>query len=211
MTVPDERWLPIPGHDGYEVSDLGRVRSLDRVILKRDGRRQTVHGRTLRAWPEKGYLSVHLGTGPRYLVHRLVLEAFVGPCPPLMEALHGNGDRANACLNNLRWGTPSENAHDRIRHGTCSMTAKTQCPQGHPLAAPNLCGSGLRRGLRECLACVRAKSRIRWLRQSGAPVVPSKQEESDRFYRLIVRGLLDPSPGRGRRTAAEDALLAERR
>jgi len=53
-------------------------------------------------------------------VHRLVLEAFVGPRPPGMQCRHLNGDRTDSRLLNLAWGTARENAADRIRHGTQS-------------------------------------------------------------------------------------------
>tara|TARA_R110000765_G_scaffold48048_1_gene98504 strand:- start:1104 stop:1514 length:411 start_codon:yes stop_codon:yes gene_type:complete len=51
-------------------------------------------------------------------VHRLVLEAFVGPCPPTMECCHYDGNRTNNKLTNLRWDTRSNNALDANRHGT---------------------------------------------------------------------------------------------
>lgn len=51
-------------------------------------------------------------------VHRLVLEAFVGPCPDGMECCHNDGDRSNNGLDNLRWDTHSENCQDASRHGT---------------------------------------------------------------------------------------------
>ena len=201
-----ERWAPIPGHEGYEASDQGRIRSLPGVVRKQNGQTQRRRGQVLRTWPENGYLAVHLGAGRRYLVHRLVLQTFVGPCPKGMEGLHGNGDRGDSRLTNLRWGTASENALDRVKHGTCAMSRKTHCPLGHPLSHPNLCLSSLRRGVRECLACVRAKSRLRWLRKKGEAVIPTKQAEADRFYRLVQQGLVDPNPGMGRRPAAIEAL-----
>jgi hypothetical protein len=59
------------------------------------------------------------GENPKALrVHRLVLEAFIGPCPPGMECRHKDGDNTNNKLNNLCWGTPKENASDRRLHGT---------------------------------------------------------------------------------------------
>ncbi|WP_439621469.1 HNH endonuclease signature motif containing protein [Gemmata sp.] len=58
------------------------------------------------------------GKRRRVNVHRLILEAFVGPCPLGMETRHLDGDRLNNRLDNLAWGTPAENAADRIRHGT---------------------------------------------------------------------------------------------
>lgn len=55
----------------------------------------------------------------RVYVHRLVLEAFVGPCPAGMEACHGDGNPLNPALDNLRWDTPKRNnSIDKIRNGT---------------------------------------------------------------------------------------------
>ena len=51
-------------------------------------------------------------------VHRLILETFVGPCPPGMEACHNDGDKLNNRLDNLRWDTRSANSFDAVRHGT---------------------------------------------------------------------------------------------
>lgn len=51
-------------------------------------------------------------------VHRLVLEAFVGPCPEGKECAHENGNPADNRLTNLRWATPAENSADKSRHGT---------------------------------------------------------------------------------------------
>jgi HNH endonuclease len=51
-------------------------------------------------------------------VHRLVLEAFVGPCPEGMECRHLDGNRTNNRLDNLAWGTRIENHEDMKRHGT---------------------------------------------------------------------------------------------
>lgn len=50
-------------------------------------------------------------------VHRLVLESFVGPCPPGQEACHNDGNTANNCVNNLRWDTHLANIADTDRHG----------------------------------------------------------------------------------------------
>jgi hypothetical protein len=111
-----EIWAPIPGWDGYEVSSEGQVRSW---------RHQT--GRLLRphilsvSKKRNGYLGVTLYIQPRMrypLIHQLVLEAFVGPCPPGQEARHvDDSDRSNNSLRNLCWGTRKENAQDRDRHG----------------------------------------------------------------------------------------------
>jgi hypothetical protein len=71
-----------------------------------------------------GYWSVTLSAGPvhkRYNIHRLVLEAFVGHRPDGMECRHLDGHASNSKLSNICWGTPSENAKDKIRHGTSVM------------------------------------------------------------------------------------------
>ena len=76
-----------------------------------------------------GYPMVWLRTGYNcgypFLVHRLVLEAFVGPCPIGMQACHNNGIRDDVSLKNLRWDTIKNNAMDRVRHGT-----SLNCPLG---------------------------------------------------------------------------------
>lgn len=123
-----ERWLPVLGFEGlYEVSDLGRVRAVERTLCYE---RICPSGRVVqvrRHYPavllkpgtvKSGHKLVVLGRGNPRLVHRLVLDAFVGPRPPGKEALHGDGDPANNRLTNLRWGTRSENMRDAIRHGT---------------------------------------------------------------------------------------------
>lgn len=53
-----------------------------------------------------------------YAVHRLVLEAFVGPCPEGMEGCHEDGDPTNNDLTNLRWDTHKGNMLDSVKHGT---------------------------------------------------------------------------------------------
>lgn len=117
-----EIWLPIEGHEeAYEVSNLGRVRSLARrVRLVVRGGVETTRGvppRILRPGPTKhGHLTVAIGRRNSRQVHDLVLRAFVGPPAPGQEALHGDGNPANNALSNLRWGTRSENNFDITAH-----------------------------------------------------------------------------------------------
>jgi len=68
-----------------------------------------------------GHLQLNLRSTNRHKsIHRLVLETFVGPCPSGMECRHLDGNPENNNINNLRWGTRSENAKDSYRHGTLS-------------------------------------------------------------------------------------------
>lgn len=111
-------WRPVHGFPGYEISKLGEVRSLARRNLQGAFRRE----RILKAdvnWA--GYHIVRLardGVKTPRLVHRFVLEAFVGPCPEGMQCRHLNGVRSDNRLDNLRWGTVSENRADQRCHGT---------------------------------------------------------------------------------------------
>lgn len=118
----EETWKPVPGYVGlYEVSDQGNVRSLPRSRRTAQGL-QRWHGRVLRRFTDNtGYWYVNLSNGQKArktAVHRLVLLAFVGPSPVGYQACHGDGDRKNARLENLRWDSPVANAADRLLHGT---------------------------------------------------------------------------------------------
>jgi hypothetical protein len=75
-----------------------------------------------------GYKQTHL-TGQdeicrTYLVHTLILLAFVGPCPAGQECRHLNGIRCDNNLDNVCWGTPEENEADKVRHGTAQRGSK---------------------------------------------------------------------------------------
>jgi hypothetical protein len=125
--MSDENWKPVVGfEDFYEVSDCGNLRSLPREITQigRGGKpcARRLKGRSLKPWKSKnGYMMINLsrdGKDHHFLVHRVVLTTFAGPCPDGMEGCHDNGDAENNRLGNLRWDTPLSNHADRIKHGT---------------------------------------------------------------------------------------------
>jgi len=139
-----ETWLPAPGFEGfYEVSDEGRVRSLHRGI------------RTLRPGTANGYpmviLSVNGKRAKRY-VHRLVAEAFIGPCPEGQEVRHRNDDRLNPALSNLLYGTSSENNYDAVANGVHYWANRTHCDGGHEFTPENSYWNGKQRVCRPCRA-----------------------------------------------------------
>lgn len=145
-----EVWLPIPGHDGYEASSEGRVRSIARVIETRNGQSRRLPGCVIRGTcASGGYRMVALGAGVKRYVHHLVAEAFIGPRPDGYEICHNDGDRFNNHPENLRYDTPTENKRDTVRHGTHGSLAKTHCPRGHRLEHPNL----VPRRERKCKCC----------------------------------------------------------
>lgn len=113
MSNLPEVWLPVIGYEGiYEVSDQGRVRSVDRIVVYCDGERHRIRGVDLSPIPRRGYLSVHLSAGNnrrKVGIHRLVCAAFLGVCPNDLEVNHKNGDKHDNRLCNLEYATASEN------------------------------------------------------------------------------------------------------
>ena len=115
-----ENWRPIAGTDGaYMVSDHGRVKSIARVQIRKDGTPNPIKERILVPIPRQiGHLYVALGKGRKEPIHRLVLEAFVGPRPKGMVTRHLDGNPQNNVPSNLAWGTQAENLADMALHGT---------------------------------------------------------------------------------------------
>ena len=115
-----EKWRPVPGYAGYEVSDCGKVRS---YYALRDPTAQIQDGpqRIMTVYQKKtGYLYVWLYRNRkkhRCSIHRLVMLVFVGPCPKGREVCHNDGDKTNNHINNLRYDTHLANMRDFIRSG----------------------------------------------------------------------------------------------
>lgn len=112
----------IKGFGGfYCVSDTGIVWTRHPVG---DHRNKEIKGKWKRRklyTCKAGHLALVLkfnGNSSRCLVHRLVLETFVGPCPERMQCRHLDGNPTNNHVFNLKWGTSKENSEDMIRHGT---------------------------------------------------------------------------------------------
>lgn len=125
--MTQEQWKPVVDYEGvYEVSDQGRVRSVDRWVVDRLGKARLCKGRVLRpALNGRGYLIVALwknGKGKTAQVHRLVAKTFLGPCPSEKIVCHGRGGRLDNRLENLSYGIPSQNnKEDRRRDGTANI------------------------------------------------------------------------------------------
>lgn len=122
-----EVWRDIPDYVGmYQVSNSGRVRSLDRKVTYSTGATRVHKGRVLKCAPDKdGYNIVSLcrnGSQLTFRVARLVLIAFRGNQDDL-QVCHGNGINSDDRLMNLRWGTAEENNNDKMIHGTVARGA----------------------------------------------------------------------------------------
>lgn len=119
-----ELWKDIPNWEGwYQVSNLGRVRSVDRISIA-GGVPAKYTGKVLAANPTKaGYPLVSLvrpGKREYRTVHALVMRTFVGEPPKGQEVCHNNGVRTDCRLDNLRYDTRRNNSLDRRVHGTAS-------------------------------------------------------------------------------------------
>lgn len=141
-----EEWRQIPDFPYYEVSNLGRVRSIRRVHKRRHWKtgismEVSCGGNLLEGWVKRfGGRNVAKMVALRannktyeYRVHRLVLEAFVGSCPDGMEGCHNDGNPLNNEVSNLRWDTHQNNMDDQLRHGTKSVPP-THYGEAHPHA-----------------------------------------------------------------------------
>lgn len=191
MTAP-ERWLPVPGWEGlYEVSDLGRVRSLDRMVRTHHDGRRLVRGRVLKPgrvskYGHQGVIFTKAGSG-RYpfQVHQLVLLAFDRPCPDGMEVRHLDSNPANNALTNLTYGTRKENAQDRVQNGTDNNARKTHCPTCElPYDEAN---TYWYKGSRQCNNCRSRRTREAWVPSADLP--PEKLEHRRALARERMRRL----------------------
>lgn len=106
-----EIWKSVVGYEGsYEVSNLGRVRSLDRVLVNTLGISRRAKGRILKQQScSNVYLFVCLGKNNPKLLHRLVAISFLPNEKNLPQVNHIDGDKTNNCVSNLEWVSCSEN------------------------------------------------------------------------------------------------------
>lgn len=117
----NETWKDIQGYEGlYQVSDLGRIRSLARIVNSKNGSKQTKKGRILvQEVTIHGYCRVRLfnrlGKAKHYAVHRLVMNAFKGESQ--LPVNHINEIKTDNRVVNLEYCTAKENCN----HGTRNM------------------------------------------------------------------------------------------
>lgn len=134
---PAEEWRTVDEFPHYEVSSLGRVRSLDRVIPYADGRDRPMKGRVRKAVLStgSGYPCLYLSGAMRY-IHRLVASAFIPNPDGKPQVNHIDGNRENNLVENLEWVDNSENnLHSYRALGRVAAWAGKK-GERHPLSIP---------------------------------------------------------------------------
>lgn len=121
-----DKWVPVVGFPGYEVSDSGQIRSRLKSQGNRSGKNNGIlQGSTVmqkNGSPKSNVVGLRkLGRIYHRPRHRIILESFIGPCPDGMEACHNDGNPLNNILENLRWDTHSSNMKDCVKHGTNNL------------------------------------------------------------------------------------------
>ena len=112
-------WKPIKGYEGlYEVSNLGQVRSLDRIVIHKNEKKIKYNSKILKGYiNNRGYLKVKLSKNKiakLHSVHRLTIEAFKLNKNNLPYVDHIDTNQLNNRIFNIRWVTPKENMNNPI-------------------------------------------------------------------------------------------------
>lgn len=123
MQEIEEEWRDIPGYEGYyQVSNLGRVRSLDRVVNGHGRGFPRLHKSRIiaQSYNHYGYrtISLCMDSKPKtHLVHRLVANAFISNCENKEDVNHINGMKTDNAVTNLEWATRKENMQHAYSNG----------------------------------------------------------------------------------------------
>lgn len=121
-----EVWRNIPDYEGfYQVSNFGRVKSIKRIIIRKNGTKYFCPEKLIKSVNHKGYKYLGLcknGKVKTIGVHQLVLRAFVGVQEKGVEVRHLDNNPFNNRLENLAYGTKSDNMQDAVKCGSLSRS-----------------------------------------------------------------------------------------
>jgi len=121
------------------------------------------------------YALYHNGKRYEKMLHHLMLEAFVGPRPDGMVGCHRDDDIENNKISNLYWGTPEQNAADKVRN-------RTHCKCGLELSGENVIvrDNGKKNGAKTCVACYKAKRREYYINNRSKILARVKENNQKR-------------------------------
>lgn len=127
----NEIWKPIKGYEGiYEVSNLGRIKSLERKVHAdfKFGKTRTYKERILKPGIVNGYQQVKLRDNSNKIVyvHRLVAETFINNPNNYKTINHIDGNKQNNCVDNLEWCTQKENVRHALETGLVDKEKKIE-------------------------------------------------------------------------------------
>lgn len=174
MEANTEIWKPVKGYEGlYEVSNLARVRSLDRTVIAPNNYvicEKHHKGKILKQWKINGYYSVNLCVNDKRhptSVHRIVAEAFL-PNPQNYPVVnHKDEDKTNNMPDNLEWCTQKYN----VRYGT-GMRRRT-LKIGKPFEQLSLDGKRI-----ALFICLRDVEKVGYCARPIHKVLKNKQQTS---------------------------------
>lgn len=175
MTCCREEWRDIPGYEGkYQASSLGNIRSLDRIVNCAHGGKRRMRGRVLKPAGQKKdpHLRVVLGHGAiGSCVHTLVALTFLGPKPEGQEVRHLDGNPLNNRVDNLAYGTRTENILDVYRQGKAwrALTAEQVLEIRERLAAGET-GAALAKEYgvgQACISSIKHGRTYSWLKKDA--------------------------------------------
>lgn len=128
IMVIEEIWKPIKKYEQcYEISNLGRIRSLTRTVIFKNGNRRTYKTKILtpKCNMKDGYLRIILhdidGNTKTFTMHRLVAEAFIDNPNNYPIINHIDGNKSNNCVSNLEWCTYLYNLEHARKNGLATI------------------------------------------------------------------------------------------
>lgn len=135
----EEIWKDIPGYENwYQASSRGRIRSLNREIIKSNGWKQLWPGRILRpSVSTNKYLMVVLtkmGVRRSYTVHRLIISSFIENVDFKIDVNHIDSNKMNNSIDNLEYATRSENMRHAYSSGGLTGKCKGRLGRESPLS-----------------------------------------------------------------------------
>lgn len=136
-----EEWRPIDGFEGFEVSNTGKLSSLDRIIIQNDRTgnlyRRKIKGHNIPLQKDHGgylFACISLNNKSYNLkVHRLVAKAFIPNPNNYPEVNHIDGDKTNNCVENLEWCSPSQNQLHTVQSGLLKRSKSIKCIENNTI------------------------------------------------------------------------------